>query len=141
MTPLAEIERAAHDKGIDPRPDRPRAAAADARRFLLRRRFAGVARRVGRSSARQRVRHPGARRRGRAVSPLPAPRRATGPNLAALCVGAHGAIAEVESASLALVRRDAVATRVVPSAPTRLAAAEAAAWQRVVDAFRAPGAR
>jgi alkyldihydroxyacetonephosphate synthase len=67
---------------------------------------------------------------------LTAPRRATGPNLAALCVGAGGEIARVESASLALVRRDAEARGSTAAAPVALAVGEAAAWGRVVDAFR-----
>jgi alkyldihydroxyacetonephosphate synthase len=67
---------------------------------------------------------------------LSAPRRATGPNLAALCVGAQGEIARVESASLTLVRLDA-ATRAVPMpAQAPLAGGEARAWQRVAEAFR-----
>ena len=69
---------------------------------------------------------------------LPAPRRATGPNLAALCVGAAGQVAHVESASLALVRRDAVAPQGPSAQAVPLAAGEGAAWQRVVAAFRAP---
>jgi alkyldihydroxyacetonephosphate synthase len=67
---------------------------------------------------------------------LAAPRRATGPNLTALCVGAAGAIAQVERASLALVRRDASAVNAPAAVPTPLSAAEAHAWQRVVDVFR-----
>jgi alkyldihydroxyacetonephosphate synthase len=65
---------------------------------------------------------------------LAAPRRATGPNLAALCIGAGGAIASVEAASLALVRLDAV-RKAAPAVTTPLAADEAGAWQRIVDAF------
>jgi alkyldihydroxyacetonephosphate synthase len=64
---------------------------------------------------------------------LPAPRRATGPNLGALCVGAGGAIARVERASLALVRPGQSLPR-AKSSP--LSSAEAAAWQRVVEVFR-----
>jgi alkyldihydroxyacetonephosphate synthase len=67
---------------------------------------------------------------------LAAPRRATGPNLTALCVGGRGEIARVESASLALVRRDAVATNAPPASCPPLSAAEDAAWQRVVTAFQ-----
>jgi alkyldihydroxyacetonephosphate synthase len=67
---------------------------------------------------------------------LAAPRRATGPNLAALCVGAGGAIARVESASLALVRADVTAPSVAPASTPPLSDAESAAWQRVVDVFR-----
>ena len=54
----------------------------------------------------------------------------------ALCVGARGAIAQVERASLALERRDAPGRgpRALPAAV--LSAAEANAWTRVVDAFR-----
>lgn len=71
---------------------------------------------------------------------LAAPRRATGPNLAALCLGAGGVIARVESASLALVRPSALAlaqrSRVAGTPP--LSDAEDAAWQRVVAAFQQP---
>jgi alkyldihydroxyacetonephosphate synthase len=65
---------------------------------------------------------------------LPAPRRATGPNLAALCIGAGGAIARVLQASLPLLRIDAP-VRGNRAEPTPLAADEAAAWRRVVDGF------
>jgi len=68
---------------------------------------------------------------------LPAPRRASGPNLAALCIGAGGAIARVESASLALVGRAVHASAVTaPAASPPLSDAEAAAWQSVVRAFQ-----
>jgi alkyldihydroxyacetonephosphate synthase len=67
---------------------------------------------------------------------LPAPRRATGPNLAALCVGAGGAIAQVERASLALVRRGVSYSAAVAS-PSALSSGESAAWERVLSAFRA----
>jgi len=66
---------------------------------------------------------------------LATPRRATGPNLAALCVGAGGEIARVESASLALVRQGALRSDAA-FVSTPLAADERAAWQRIVDAFR-----
>lgn len=73
---------------------------------------------------------------------LPAPRRATGPNLMALCIGAEGAIARVERASLALVRTGATAglapNRPTPRADARPSEAESAAWQRVVQTFREP---
>jgi len=69
---------------------------------------------------------------------LAAPRRATGPQLAALCVGAAGAIARVESASLSLVKRGSQHVSVAATT-TPLGADERAAWQRVVEAFRAPG--
>ncbi len=68
---------------------------------------------------------------------LAAPRRASGPSLAALCVGAGGAIARVERASMALVRRDAAVVPALPASSPPLSDAEAAAWQRVVDVFRA----
>jgi alkyldihydroxyacetonephosphate synthase len=65
---------------------------------------------------------------------LPSPRRATGPHLAALCVGAGGSIARVRSASIALVRRGAPTP--APVAPrVALSAEEAAAWQHLVVAF------
>jgi alkyldihydroxyacetonephosphate synthase len=65
---------------------------------------------------------------------LPAPRRAVGPDLTALCVGAAGSIARVETASLALVRSDVTSPGAKVTA-TALAADEAAAWQRVVAAL------
>jgi alkyldihydroxyacetonephosphate synthase len=68
---------------------------------------------------------------------LPAPRRATGPDLAALCVGAGGRIATVERASLALVRvAHASGNAAVTSS---LPEGERAAWQRIVDAFAPRG--
>jgi alkyldihydroxyacetonephosphate synthase len=66
---------------------------------------------------------------------LPTPRRATGPNLAALCVGAGDEIARVEHASLALVKQDALRSD-SPAVSTPLAADERAAWRRIVEAFR-----
>lgn len=63
---------------------------------------------------------------------LAAPRRATGPNLMALCIGAGGAIARVERASLPLTRPGVGGT---PAESAALSGAEAAAWQRVVDSF------
>jgi alkyldihydroxyacetonephosphate synthase len=69
---------------------------------------------------------------------LAAPRRATGPNLTALCVGAEGAIARVERASLPLVRRAAPASQTARATPPPLSDGEARAWQRLVQAFRAP---
>jgi alkyldihydroxyacetonephosphate synthase len=69
---------------------------------------------------------------------LAAPRRATGPNLTALCVGARGQIACVESASLALTRRDALGAGASASQASfpPLSEAESSAWQRVVVAFQ-----
>jgi alkyldihydroxyacetonephosphate synthase len=77
---------------------------------------------------------------------LAAPRRATGPNLMALCIGAGGAIAHVEQASLPLVRRElapltagaapASAASAGAEAAAPLSSAEAGAWSRVVAAFR-----
>lgn len=67
---------------------------------------------------------------------LPAPRRAVGPDLSALCVGAGGEIARTLGASLALVRSEAAArSRAAPK--VALSADESTAWQRVVSAFRA----
>jgi alkyldihydroxyacetonephosphate synthase len=66
---------------------------------------------------------------------LATPRRATGPNLAALCVGAAGEIANVVSASLVLVKQGALRADAAAAA-TPLGADERAAWQRVVEAFR-----
>ncbi len=66
---------------------------------------------------------------------LAAPRRATGPNLAALCVGAAGAIARVERASLSLVRPRAVRASRRADSPA-LSREEAAAWQQLLGAFR-----
>jgi hypothetical protein len=65
---------------------------------------------------------------------LPAPRRAVGPDLSALCVGAAGSIAQVESASLALVRRSVVVSGATAT-PALLSSDEATAWQRIVAAF------
>jgi alkyldihydroxyacetonephosphate synthase len=65
---------------------------------------------------------------------LPAPRRAVGPDLSALCVGAAGSIARVESASLALVRR-AARSLGATATPALLSADEASAWQRIVTAL------
>jgi alkyldihydroxyacetonephosphate synthase len=67
---------------------------------------------------------------------LAAPRRATGPNLTALCVGARGQIAAVESASLALVRLGASVVNAPEASSPPLSTAESAAWQRVVTAFQ-----
>jgi alkyldihydroxyacetonephosphate synthase len=66
---------------------------------------------------------------------LPAPRRAIGPDLTALCVGAGGQIAAVERASLALVKREHAPGCAAVTSP--LGEAERAAWQRIVDAFAA----
>jgi alkyldihydroxyacetonephosphate synthase len=67
---------------------------------------------------------------------LPVPRRATGPDLGALCVGARDAIATVQQASLALVRADhgAPGRSSVPAAEA-LSIDERAAWQGLVDGF------
>lgn len=67
---------------------------------------------------------------------LPAPRRAVGPNLMALCVGARGAIAEVDAASLPLVRVGARTPGAPEASPSALSADEAAAWAAIVAAFR-----
>ena len=67
---------------------------------------------------------------------LPAPRRAVGPDLTALCVGARGAIARTLTASLPLVRLDAATRATRAPAESPLVGAEADAWQSVVDAFR-----
>lgn len=66
---------------------------------------------------------------------LPAPRRATGPNLMALCVGAGDAIARTEWASLPLVKGTPTLAPAAPAVP--LEADERAAWERVVATFRA----
>jgi alkyldihydroxyacetonephosphate synthase len=68
---------------------------------------------------------------------LPAPRRAVGPNLMALCVGAQGALAEIEAASLPLVRVGARRPNAAVASASELAADEAAAWSVLVAAFRA----
>jgi alkyldihydroxyacetonephosphate synthase len=68
---------------------------------------------------------------------LPAPRRATGPDLLALCVGAGGRVASVVEASLALVSASAALAGSV-AAPTPLSQGEHAAWQRVLAAFAGP---
>jgi hypothetical protein len=67
---------------------------------------------------------------------LPAPRRAAGPNLMALCVGAGDAIARLGSASLALVKREARHQSRRAAAPTPLSEGEAEAWSTLVAAFR-----
>jgi alkyldihydroxyacetonephosphate synthase len=64
---------------------------------------------------------------------LPAPRRAVGPDLAQLCVGARGEIADVLQASLALVKSHL--PRAALAEPTPLGADEASAWQRIVKSF------
>ncbi len=70
---------------------------------------------------------------------LPAPRRATGPHLSALCVGAAGRIARVESASLALVTSAARSetSSPAPARASELSSGEAGAWERVLAAFGA----
>jgi alkyldihydroxyacetonephosphate synthase len=68
---------------------------------------------------------------------LPAPRRATGPNLMALCIGADEAIARVEHASLPLVRSDVAPTTTTAAPRAALTPSEATAWSHVVSAFRA----
>gem|GEM_PF-40484 len=134
-TPLAELERAAQAKGLSlgllgPVPQLTVAAFVDAGLPGMPDPFADP---VRGSVCGLEARGPVARFRL-----LAAPRRATGPNLTALCVGAGGAIARVERATLALVRRGAVATNAPAAVPTPLSAAEANAWRRVVDAFREP---
>jgi alkyldihydroxyacetonephosphate synthase len=69
---------------------------------------------------------------------MPAPRRATGPNLAALCVGARGEVARVSSASLALVRREAAPLTARPAELRPLTSDEERAWQLITAAFREP---
>jgi alkyldihydroxyacetonephosphate synthase len=67
---------------------------------------------------------------------LPAPRRATGPNLVALCLGASGKIAKTLSASLVLARRGTASSGSGAVAPERpLSEGEAQAWRRVLEAF------
>jgi alkyldihydroxyacetonephosphate synthase len=134
-TPLSEIERTANVRGLSlglvgPVPDSTLAAFVaaglpglpDPFADPLRGNVCGIAARGAVANFRT----------------LPAPRRATGPNLAALCIGAGGAIAAVESASLALLRREAVPEGARAAVASPLAADEAAAWQRVVAAFRDP---
>ncbi len=70
---------------------------------------------------------------------LPAPRRATGPDLTALCVGAGGVIARVTAASLALVPA-ARPRPSVPASPAAMAAGERGAWQELVAALGDPEA-
>jgi alkyldihydroxyacetonephosphate synthase len=133
-TRLVEIERAAQAKGLSlglngPVPELTLAAFIDAGLPGVPDPFADPVRgHVCGLEARGPVAH---------FNLLAAPRRATGPNLIALCIGAAGAIARVERATLALVRRDAVATYAPAASPTPLSVAEASAWQRVVDVFRA----
>ncbi len=67
---------------------------------------------------------------------LPAPRRAVGPDLTMLCVGAGDAMLSTTSASLSLV--SAARPAAAPAETSPLGAAEAAAWQRLVGAFQRP---
>jgi alkyldihydroxyacetonephosphate synthase len=132
-TPLSELESAARDKGLSlglvgPVPALTLAAFIDAGLPGLPDPFADPVRgSVCGIEAR------GAVARFRLLA---APRRATGPNLAALCIGARGEIAKVESASLALERLDAVRSAVGAATTSALNAGEDAAWARVVTAFR-----
>jgi len=80
-----------------------------------------------------------ARTRFGAFRYLPAPRRAVGPQLSALCVGASGAIARVESASLSLVRRDARTHEAPAARPSPLSDAERAAWSALIETFHDGG--
>lgn len=75
---------------------------------------------------------------GRRLVVRPAPRRAVGPDLAALFAGAHGRIGRIEQATLAVRRRGAPPARVLPFAGERNPApsdAENAAWERIVSAL------
>jgi len=67
---------------------------------------------------------------------LPAPRRAVGPQLTALCIGASDSIARVESASLCLVRRDARTRDASAAPPAPLSEAERRAWSALIETFR-----
>ena len=64
---------------------------------------------------------------------LPAPRRAVGPDLTMLCVGASHVIATATSASLSLVKATRPKPESSPLAP--LGSSEAEAWQRVLNVF------
>jgi alkyldihydroxyacetonephosphate synthase len=70
---------------------------------------------------------------------LPAPRRATGPDLSALCLGARDEIARAERVSLALLRASQEAKgRASAKVPESLSAGERDAWQRLVQGFSGP---
>ena len=69
----------------------------------------------------------------------PSPRRAVGPDLAALVVGAQGRLAGIEHATLAIQRLGAPTARALPFGGERnpeLSGAESAAWERLVSALR-----
>jgi alkyldihydroxyacetonephosphate synthase len=66
----------------------------------------------------------------------PAPRRAVGPDLCALFLGAGGRVGRIEQATLAVRRREAPAPRALPFRADRSpgpSAAEQGAWERVVS--------
>jgi len=68
----------------------------------------------------------------------PAPRRAVGPDLAALVIGAGERVGRVEHATLAVQRRGAPAARELGFTGERnppVGAAESAAWERIVSAL------
>jgi alkyldihydroxyacetonephosphate synthase len=67
----------------------------------------------------------------------PAPRRATGPDLTALLLGAEERIARTVRCSLALKSASLPFSPPAPAAP-QMNASEALAWQRVLEAFDAP---
>lgn len=76
---------------------------------------------------------------GRELVVRPAPRRAVGPDLSALVLGARERIARIDHATFAVQRRDAPRPRELPfgaepSPP--LSDAERAAWERIVSALR-----
>ncbi len=65
----------------------------------------------------------------------PAPRRAVGPDLSALFVGAQGEVGHIESATVSVHRQGATPARRLPFHAERnspLSAAEQSAWQRLV---------
>jgi alkyldihydroxyacetonephosphate synthase len=74
---------------------------------------------------------------GAELAVRPAPRRAVGPDLSALFVGAAERVGRIEQATLRVERRGAPRARSLPFAGERnpaLSPSEAAAWERIVSA-------
>jgi len=76
---------------------------------------------------------------GARLTVRPAPRRAVGPDLSALVVGAGHEIGKIEQATLTVHRRGAPRVRALPFEIDRhppVSDAERAAWNRIVEALR-----
>ncbi|MCC6901765.1 MAG: FAD-binding oxidoreductase [Polyangiaceae bacterium] len=76
---------------------------------------------------------------GRELVVRPAPRRAVGPDLSALVLGARERIARIDHATFAVQRRDAPHARELPFGADPnppMSDAERAAWERIVSALR-----